>query len=99
MHSDKEAFLFSLTQQRHYPVQDHTDAVGCERTCGPFFGVWELVAGWQPFNREDGCRSVTGRSGYKIPLTTEGVNELTQTVNVDDDFTIDELEVWQVAPI
>ena len=37
---------------------------------------------------------------YNIGKSTEGVNELTQTVNVDGyRFTIDELEVWQVAPI
>ncbi len=44
--------------------------------------------------------SKTGRDAYNIGKSTEGVNELTQTVtNEDGDFTIDELEVWQVAPI
>ncbi len=40
-------------------------------------------------------------SVYNIGKSTEGVNELTQTVNGKkyDEFTIDELEVWQVAPI
>ena len=45
--------------------------------------------------------SSTGQAVYNIGKSTEGVNELTQTVNSEkyEDFTIDELEVWQVAPI
>jgi hypothetical protein len=57
------------------------------------------VAGRQPFNIDNGCWSYTGREAYNIPESTEGVNELTQTMNMDGDFTIDELEVWKVAPI
>ena len=60
----------------------------------------ELIAYDKPFNTEDGCWSETGRPYYNIGKSTEGVNELTQTVNGKfEDFTIDELEVWQVAPI
>jgi hypothetical protein len=45
--------------------------------------------------------SETGKDVYNIGKSTEGVNELTQTVMLGeyDLFTIDELEVWQVAPI
>ena len=99
-HSDKEAFLFSLTQQRHFPVINHTDAVYCGRDRGQWFGYGELAALFEPFNTEDGCVSETGEDVYNIGKSTEGVNELTQTVNdYDRNFTIDELEVWQVAPI
>ena len=46
--------------------------------------------------------SKTGRSVYNIGKSTEGVNELTQTVTGGYEniyLTIDELEVWQLAPI
>ena len=100
-HSDKEAFLFSLTQQRHFPVEDDTRAVSCAKDEGPSFGIGELLALHEPFNTEDGCWSLAREKVYNIGKSTEGVNELTQTVKDGyfEQFTIDELEVWQVAPI
>jgi hypothetical protein len=96
-HSDKEAFLFNLTQQQHFPVLYHTHAVRCGRNKGPSFGDIELVAWHQPFNKDYACNSFVRRSGYTIPEISEDVNDLTQWYRAD--FTIDELEVWQVAPI
>ena len=82
---------------RHFPVEDHKHAVNCYRNGGPKFGFGELSAGTEPFDKDNCCSSWTHKTGFNIPESTEGVNELTQIVG--GYFTIDELEVWEVLNI
>jgi hypothetical protein len=63
---------------------------------GPCFSggsYTELVARDEPLNGDNNCRSNENQSGYKIPLK-DGKNMLTGSGN--EDFTITELEVWEV---
>jgi hypothetical protein len=53
----------------------------------------ELNACDAPFNGDDNCLSYAYSPGYKIPLK-DGKNMLTGSG--DDNFTITELEVWEV---
>ena len=55
----------------------------------------ELVAWGQPFNGDDKCKSWANSSGYKIGVDAAGVNMLTN--KKDGDFTISEIEVWEVT--
>ena len=47
----------------------------------------------EPFNGDEKCWSSANSPGYKIPLK-DGKNMLTGSGN--EDFTITELEVWEV---
>jgi len=53
----------------------------------------ELSAHGTPFNGDKKCSSWVNHSGYRIP-SEGGKNALTNTK--DGDFTITELEVWEV---
>jgi hypothetical protein len=64
---------------------------------GPTFGggLWQLVAGGEPFNGENKCFSRANKYGYSIGMETDGVtNKLTR--KKDGYFTITELEVWSL---
>jgi hypothetical protein len=55
----------------------------------------DLSARYEPFNGDGKCFSYANLSGYRIPVDGAGTNMLTN--NKDDNFTITELEVWQVT--
>jgi hypothetical protein len=57
----------------------------------------ELSACREPFNGDGNCRSYANEPGYRIPVDGAGTNMLTNTNNKYQDFTITELEVWQVT--
>jgi hypothetical protein len=89
--------LFNLSQQRHFPHSSEAGyAIGCISNRGPAFsggGSYELGARDEPFNGENNCRSFANSNGYLIPLK-DGKNMLTD--KSDGEFTITELEVWEV---
>ena len=63
---------------------------------GPSFigdSSFELAAYDQPFNGDNKCYSCANAPGYKIPIE-DGKNMLTN--KKDGNFTITELEVWEV---
>ncbi len=64
---------------------------------GPCFsggGYSELGAVYEPFNGDGNCYLRANKSGYRIPVDGAGTNMLTNLE--DEEFTITELEVWQV---
>ncbi len=70
----------------------------CHSERGPCFkgGVWsELSASDEPFNGDGNCWSYAKLPGYRIPVDGAGTNMLTN--NKGDEFTITELEVWEVS--
>jgi hypothetical protein len=88
------ACLFSVTTHQVFPVINHREAIYSCEVRGPNFGLGELKAYREPFNEEKRCRSWANREGYKIPLDVNGHNALTR--EPDGQFTITELEVWEV---
>jgi hypothetical protein len=89
--------LFNLSQQRHFPHSSKAwYAIGCYRYRGPAFtggNAWELCAYYEPFNGDTNCASSANENGYLIPLK-DGKNMLTDKSG--DNFTIVELEVWEI---
>jgi hypothetical protein len=72
----------------------------CGSIRGPCFegkGNSELSAWDEPFNGVGNCRSWANQPGYRIPVDDGGINMFTN--KKDYDFTISELEVWQVKYI
>ena len=64
---------------------------------GPCFdggGCSELDVLYEPFNDVNSCSSFTNEPGYDIPVDGAGLNMLTNKKNLN--FTITELEVWEV---
>ncbi len=91
--------LFNLSQQRCFPNKHPKYAIGCYDNTGPTFtgGDWyELCAHFDPFNGDNKCYSYANKSGYKI--TKEGGKNML-TNSKDENFTITELEVWEVEYI
>ena len=93
--------LFNLTTHASFPCKDPSKAIWCGKYTGPDFGTEELSAYWEPFNKENSCRSWKNDYAYNIPENSEGINMLTNMENELDanfcDFTITELEVWGVS--
>jgi hypothetical protein len=90
---DRDAMLFNLTSCRHFPSQKYGNEIRCSREIGPTFGNDELGAYFEPFNGDSSCSSFANRNSFNIPVE-DGKNMLTNREN--GDFTISELEVWQV---
>ncbi len=87
--------LFNLSSQTHFKSQDKY-AIECFSDWGPVFtgdGYWDLGA-FEPFNSEYNCRSHANDDGYRIGVEG-GKNKLTNLKD-DGDFTITEIEVWEV---
>ncbi len=54
--ADSSAFLFNLTRSRHFPSKASGMDIYCRNDCGHNFsgwGMYELVARWEPFNSKD----------------------------------------------
>ena len=69
----------------------------CSTIYGPCFSGGErseLSASYEPFNVERNCWSYANEPGYNIPRDGAGMNMLTNKKEVE--FTITELEVWEI---
>ena len=95
---DECAILFNLDEPRQqvYPSQkgDQYGGILCRNDLGPCYGNAELGAYKEPFNGNGNCYSYANSSGYRIPKDGDK-NRLTN--QQDKNFTITELEVWQVT--
>jgi hypothetical protein len=86
--------IFNLTDKVHFPCLKQERAVLNSSRQGPCFGSGELVAFEEPFNGENKCGSFSGQDVYKITTAMGGINNLINQKS--GNFTITELEVWQV---
>jgi hypothetical protein len=87
--------LFNLSSSRQF-TNTGEGGIICWSDFGPIFGSennGELLA-YEPFNGHEKCGSWANYSGYKIVIE-DGKNMLANKDN--GDFTITELEVWQVT--
>jgi hypothetical protein len=89
--------LFNLSKQSHFPNKRTGKEIYCSSNIGPCFNGGdgsELSAAYEPFNGDNACRSYAKKPGYDIPVDGTGTNML--TYKKGKDFTITELEVWEV---
>jgi hypothetical protein len=89
--------LFNLSSSRQFTNTGKGRIEG-KSGCGPYFGNKDSVelGAWEPFNGDGNCASLANKAGYKIVIEG-GKNMLTYKEN--GEFTIAELEVWQVTYI
>jgi hypothetical protein len=99
---DSTAVLFNLTTRIAFKVRDHFQAIRCEKYCGPHFGDGELCAD-EPYNGNNSGKSFVNEACYSITMDSESKNNLTNLKCVKgklgmyfSEFTISELEVWEV---
>jgi hypothetical protein len=86
--------LFNLSCERHFQNKGTGNEIFCTSNHGPFFGDYrDLTAFNEPFNGDRNCESNTNNSSYGIPK--EGDKNML-TNKKDGEFTITELEVWEV---
>jgi hypothetical protein len=88
--------LFNLSSRINFPSKHAGTDINCSKEYGPCFSGSndsELDALCEPFNGDGNCASFTNMPGYDIPKV-DGVNMLTNKKN--GNFTISELEVWEV---
>ncbi len=90
---DPMAILFNLTDEILFPVREPKQAIMCDKDYGPCFGRRDLMTRYQPFNKVNGCKSITA-SVYGIDLDNYGTNMLSGSD--DECFTIEDMEVWQL---
>ena len=94
--------VFNLTTHASFPYKGPSKCPWLVKG-GPFFGDHELSAYEEPFNKENTCKSYTNEKAFRIPMSKEGINRLTNQKNNDEfsgkkcNFTISELEVWGVS--
>jgi hypothetical protein len=89
--------LFNLSSSRQF-TNTGKGGIYCYSDWGPAFGnkdTGELGA-CEPFNGDGKCYSYANWSGYKIVIEG-GKNMLTN--KEDGNFTISELEVWEVVNV
>jgi hypothetical protein len=89
--------LFNLSSSRQF-TNTGKGGIRCRSDWGPLFGSdkeGELGA-FGPFNGDGNCKSFANYPGYKIVIEG-GKNMLTN--KEDEDFTISELEVWEVINV
>jgi hypothetical protein len=106
--NDDKAVLFNVTTSTAFPIKKEESgwAVYCNKLNGrPDYGISELDANNEPFNKERACRSWINKSGgstYSVKVDSNGKNLLTGQMSedygkyYDCKFTISELEVWEV---
>jgi hypothetical protein len=90
--------LFNLSSSRQF-TNTGKGGICCWSFNGPVFGnggYTELGALSEPFNGDGECRSWANSPGYKIVIEG-GKNMLTN--KEDGNFTISELEVWEVVNV
>ena len=89
--------LFNLSCCRHFSTKQTGKEIRCWSELGPSFGEGdgsELSAPYEPFNGDENCASFANEPGYGIPVDAQGINTLTNKEG--GNFTISELEVWEV---
>ena len=89
--------LFNLSKQSHFPNKRTGKEICCASNYGPCFrgGDGSELSAWsEPFNGDNKCRSNAKHPGYDIPVDGTGTNML--TYKKGNEFTITELEVWEV---
>jgi hypothetical protein len=69
--------LFNFTTHTSFPCKEPSEAILCREDLGPYFGNEELSAAFEPFNKENACRSWKNDSSYRILRNSEGINMLT----------------------
>ena len=94
--------LFNLTTHQLFKSQDHSQAILCYKGCGIEFGNSELGAN-ETFDGNNKCYSYANFPGYRIEIDSKKINKLTNLKCIagilnkwKSDFTISELEVWEV---
>ena len=96
---DPHSFLFNLTSSRLFKGS-HNAGILCATYRGPKFTSTsnddELCAWDEPFN-DNKCSSYANKPGYSIGVDAAGKNTLTNSEN--GDFTISELEVWEIVNV
>ncbi len=94
--SDGSAVVFNLTTRKYFPVKQQSNAIRCKDSLGPCFGYGELATE-EPFNGNENCLSRINQDAYGIPKDSNKMNQLTNTNTKGlSEFTISEIEVWQV---
>ena len=95
--------LFNLTTQQLFKCQYHQWAIVCNKDKGPCFGLSELQAFLEPFNKDNACWSNANEDVYQVEMDSEKINKLTNLKCEKDKygfdqsiFTISELEVWEI---
>jgi hypothetical protein len=92
--------LFNLSSSRQFKGS-HNAGIVCRGSCGPVFradGIyWELGAG-EPLNGDKNCASRPNLPGFGIGRDADGNNLLTNKKE-DENFTITEIEVWQIVNV
>ncbi len=95
--------LFNLTKNRSFPVNKGRNAIKRGKYYGPSFGggLPELSAFYEPFNADEACWSEVNLDSFRIPVSDERINMLTNLKCVNGmnlcSFTISELEVWGIS--
>ena len=56
---DSDAMLFNLSRQRHFTSTGNGLEIWCYSGYGPCYGNYELCAGWEPYNGDGKCISIT----------------------------------------
>jgi hypothetical protein len=92
--------LFNLSSSRQFKgIKDV--GIYCYTNCGPLFKAdgknCELGAG-EPFNGDNKCGSWANEPGFGIGVDADGNNLLTNKKD-GENFTITELEVWQIVKV
>ena len=89
--------MFNLTCCLHFPNKGYGEhEIFCSKNKGPRFGLGELSAYQEPLNGDKNCFSSYDKV-YRIPIDDSGKNMLTN--KKESNFTITELEVWEVKYI
>ena len=89
--------LFNLSKQSHFPNKRTGKEIYCSSNYGPCFdggGDGSELYAFEPFNGDNKCISNAKMPGYDIPVDGTGTNML--TYKKGNEFTITELEVWEV---
>jgi hypothetical protein len=96
--SDRNAFLFSLTNKDNQPLKmkvnpnQHQYAIGCHSEWGPIFGYDIFIA-----NNANTTMDSYSNLGdcYKHPQYAYGTNEAKSFLSGSRDFLFDEIEVYE----
>jgi hypothetical protein len=65
-----------LTTQVSFKIKDQSQAIRCERSCGPYFGSGDLALMKGPFNNKYAC-SFGNRRYFKVEVDDDLINKLT----------------------
>jgi hypothetical protein len=70
--------IFNLTSQEVFKIKSQNYAIKCKDNYGPYFGVSELDAAFEPLNGNNKCNSNANKFVYKIGIEKESTNLLTK---------------------